>query len=69
MRDENSVLTVSTLIDGQYGISDVCLSLPAVINSAGVDRMICPRLTEAEQAALRSSAEVIKNIQHQVGLP
>jgi len=69
IRDESSVLTVSTLIDGQYGISDVCLSLPAVINSVGVDRMICPRLTEAEQAALRSSAEVIKNIQHQVGLP
>jgi L-lactate dehydrogenase len=69
LRDENSVLTVSTLIDGQYGISGVCLSLPSVLNRGGLQRMICPELLEAEQAALRSSAELIKNTQNQVGLP
>jgi len=69
IRGEDSVLTVSTLISGQYGISGVCLSLPTVLNSGGVDRVICPNLTEAEQAALKSSAEVIRNIQHRVGLP
>ena len=69
IRDENSVLTVSTLIDGEYGISGVCLSLPTVLNRNGVDRVICPDLTEAEQGALRSSAGAIKEIQHQAGLP
>ncbi len=69
LRDERSVLTVSTLISGQYGISGVCLGLPTVIDSGGIDRVICPTLTEAEQAALKSSADAIKRIQHQVGLP
>jgi len=69
MRDENSALTVSTLIDGEYGISGVCLSLPTILNRSGVDRMICPRLTEAEEKALKSSADAIRRIQHQVGLP
>lgn len=69
LRDENSVLTISTRISGQYGIRGVCLSLPTVLNSGGVDRVVCPALTEAEQAALRSSAEVIRKIQNQVGLP
>ncbi|WP_304643071.1 L-lactate dehydrogenase [Pseudomonas sp.] len=69
IRDENSALTVSTLTGGQYGISDVCLSLPAVLNSGGVDRIICPKLTGAEQAALKSSAETIRRIQRQIGLP
>ena len=69
IRDEDSALTVSTLIGGQYGISDVCLSLPTILNSGGADRMICPNLTEAEQAALKASAEAIKKIQRQAGLP
>ena len=69
LRDENSALTVSTLIDGEYGIRGVCLSLPTVLNRSGVDRMICPRLTEAEEAALNASADAIRSIQRRVGLP
>ncbi|OHB73688.1 MAG: hypothetical protein A2V70_07865 [Planctomycetes bacterium RBG_13_63_9] len=69
LRDENSVLTVSTRIDGEYGIRGVCLSLPTVLGRGGVDRLICPDLRDAEQAALRSSAEAIKAVQRKVGLP
>ena len=36
LRDENSVLTVSTLVDEYYGISDVCLSIPVVLNANGI---------------------------------
>ena len=68
MRDENSVLTVSTLLSGQYGISDVCLGLPTVLDSGGVDRVLCPSLTEPELAALKSSAEAVRSVQRQVGL-
>ena len=35
LRDENGVLPVSSLIDGRYGLSDVCLSLPSLVNKAG----------------------------------
>ena len=69
LRDENSVLTVSTLVDGQYGISGVCLSIPTVLDCGGVDWIMCPGLTEAEQADLKRSADAIREVQHQVGLP
>ena len=68
IRNENSVLTVSTLLDGQYGIKDVCLSVPMVLNSDGAARYICPELTARELEQLRASADVIKNVQRRVGL-
>lgn len=60
VRDEASVLTVSSLVDGQYGIRDVCLSLPAVVGRAGVQRVLPISLDAGEAAALRTSAEAIR---------
>ncbi|MBN2022876.1 MAG: L-lactate dehydrogenase [Pirellulales bacterium] len=68
LRDENSVLTVSTLLEGEYGLDGLCLSLPAVLNRRGVDRVVCPELTDAELADLRASAAAIRGIQETVGL-
>jgi L-lactate dehydrogenase len=62
LRDENSVLTVSSLIDGYYGINDVCLSIPAILNRHGVSGYIPVDLNETEKEKLRVSAETIKNI-------
>jgi L-lactate dehydrogenase len=66
LRDENSVLTVSTLAQGQYGLRDVCLSLPTVVNRNGVDRIIEAELTPEETEALRNSAQVLKGVIAQV---
>ena len=60
LRDQKSVLTVSTRIDGAYGIRDVCLSLPAVLGAGGVERLVELELAEDELAALRRSAEVLR---------
>jgi len=60
LRDENSVLTVSTLIDGAYGLSDVCLSLPAVVGARGAGRLVAPELPEDELEALHRSARILK---------
>lgn len=68
LRDENSVLTVSTLMNGEYGINDVCLSVSTTLNGDGVGRVLSPNLDKAELDALRSSASVIKKVQQQVGL-
>jgi L-lactate dehydrogenase len=68
LRSENSVLTVSTLMEGEYGIHDVCLSLPAILNRNGVERVLSPPLADEEVQALRSSAEAIRLAQEQVGL-
>lgn len=68
LRDENSVLTVSTLIEDSYGISGVCLSLPVIVSSSGVSRRLHLNLDESEIAALQASADVLKNVIGQVSL-
>ena len=60
LRGERSVLTVSTLLDGEFGLHDVCLSVPAVVSEGGVVRIIEHLLPEHELAALTHSAGVLK---------
>ena len=60
IRNERIVLPVSTLLAGQYGIEDVCLSLPCILGAGGVERILQPQLSPAEHRALHGSAEVIR---------
>jgi L-lactate dehydrogenase len=55
------VLSVSSLIQDYLGIRDVCLSLPTVVNRAGVERVLNVELEEHELESLRRSAEVLKS--------
>ena len=67
LRNEHSVLTISSLLEGEYGINDVCLSVPCVIGENGVERIVTARLSSDEQTALETSAktigEVLKSIE------
>lgn len=60
LRNQHSILTVSTLLDGEYGLRDVCLSVPCVVGEAGVERIITASLTPEEQEALERSASVLR---------
>ena len=62
LRDENSVLPVSTLIDDYYGIDDVCLSIPSLVNRNGVQKFLRLELAQTEQEQLRHSAKTLKDI-------
>ena len=66
MGDENSVLTLSTSLNGNYGISDVAVSLPCVVNRSGIDRYLDIRMTDDELTQLRLSAEKLKGVIKQV---
>jgi L-lactate dehydrogenase len=68
IRGENSALTVSTLLQGEYGLTDVCLSVPTIVNRNGADRLICPELSAEDLKALMASAEAIREVQKNVGL-
>jgi L-lactate dehydrogenase len=61
VRDQASVLTVSTLVDGHYGISGVCLSLPAIVDRSGIRRVLAIPLSEEEVARLRRSADAVRD--------
>lgn len=60
LRDHNTVLTVSSLVNDYYGISDVCLSLPSIVNRNGVQEVLRLELAPSEIEMLRKSAEVLK---------
>ncbi|MDP8298106.1 MAG: L-lactate dehydrogenase [Candidatus Orphnella occulta] len=62
IRDENSVLPISAYIEGYYGIKDICLSIPSIINKEGVKKVLRLDLSKDEQAQLVSSAGVLKDI-------
>jgi L-lactate dehydrogenase len=60
VHDENAVLTVSSLAPASLNLGEVCLSLPATINRNGVGHLLSIPLNEAEQRALKASAEALK---------
>ncbi len=62
LRDSNSILTVSTLANGRYGIDDVCLSLPCIVNGHGIAGEINPPLLDDELAKLQKSADSLKSV-------
>jgi L-lactate dehydrogenase len=66
LRDQRTVLSVSSLIRGHYGLEDVCLSLPTVVRRRGVERVLKLDLSPAEVAALQRSSEVLKGTFAQV---
>ncbi|UCZ55269.1 L-lactate dehydrogenase [Bacillus shivajii] len=61
LRNENSILTVSTLAQGEYGLNDVYLGVPAIVNQKGVQRIIEIELNDKEQSQLTHSANVLKD--------
>jgi L-lactate dehydrogenase len=68
LRDQNRVFTVSSLVEEFYGIKNVCLSLPTVINRRGVDKKLNLTLTETELKQLKNSSEVLHNAISQLKL-
>ncbi len=68
LRDENGVLPVSSLLDGRYGISDVCLSLPSLVNRTGVASMLDVPMSDREVELLRTSAAEVKKVASSLGL-
>jgi len=59
LRDQHRVLTVSCLTHGLYGIEEVYLSLPAVVNRQGVGSIVQLALSPLEEQQLKHSAQVL----------
>ena len=68
LRNENAVLTVSCLLENYHGVSDICLSVPVVLNRNGVKEVIKLPLDEKEKADFQKSATIIKNVAHSLRL-
>lgn len=66
LRNENSVLTVSTMLNGEYGLDDVCLSLPTVVSGNGAEQKVALDLAEDELEGLKKSAQILKDARREL---
>ncbi|HHV30879.1 MAG TPA: L-lactate dehydrogenase [Clostridiales bacterium] len=62
LRNTNSVLTLSTMLHGEYGVSDVCVSLPALLGSDGLTNLMAPPMTNEEQEQFVASCNALKTV-------
>lgn len=60
LRDQRSVLPVSVRLDGEYGLGDVCLSIPCIVGIEGVEGRVLPEVNAEELAGLQRSAALLQ---------
>ena len=65
VRDEKSILPISSMVHGQYGIGDISLSLPAIVGKDGVETHVPLQLNDEEMSNLQKSAKTLQNILEQ----
>lgn len=66
--NEQSILTLSSLFEGEEGIRDVYLSMPCIVGSEGIRQILPIPLTDAELSDLQRSASILKGLIQQAGL-
>lgn len=60
LRNQHTVLTVSSLMTGQYGVQDICTSLPTIVGAQGIETVLQLPLSTEEEAAFAHSATVLR---------
>ena len=65
--DEHSILTVSSLLEGEYGLDDVCLSVPTIVGSGGAEQVLQISFSDEELRGLKESADKMKHLAREIG--
>ena len=60
--DENSVLTLSAMLEGEYGVNGVYAGLPCIVNRGGIHRRLELSLTDGEIAEFRRSCGILQDV-------
>ena len=68
VRDSHTVAPVSVSLNGEYGLSGLCLSIPAVIGKGGAEQVLEINFDDEETKKLRGSAEELKSVLKEIGL-
>ncbi|MGD6832273.1 L-lactate dehydrogenase [Sutcliffiella halmapala] len=66
LRNENSILTVSAYLDGEYGSKDIYIGVPSIVNRNGIRQVVELELNEKEKAQFHHSVEVLTSIKENV---
>ena len=62
IRDEKTILTLSVAVNGEYGLSDMCIGLPCLVGKDGVEKILEIPLNDDERQRLDESAASLKKI-------
>lgn len=62
VKDEHSILPVSSYIDGEYGLNDICISIPSIVCMKGIDKVLEIPLSKREEENLFNSASKLKDV-------
>ena len=62
VKDEHSILPVSSYIDGEYGLKDICISIPSIVCMEGIDKVLEIPLSKREKENLFNSASKLKDV-------
>ncbi|MCP4569303.1 MAG: malate dehydrogenase [FCB group bacterium] len=65
--DEKRVVPCSCQLDGEYGIKDIYIGVPAILGANGVEKIFDLKLSDKEQADLKASAEKYKGVLKEIG--
>ena len=58
--DQKKIFPCSSYLDGEYGLNDLCIGVPVVLGSSGIERIVEIDLDESELVALKDSADAVK---------
>jgi malate dehydrogenase len=58
--DTQKIFPCSTLLEGEYGLNDLCIGVPVILGKNGIERIVEINLSDAEKAHLAASAEGVK---------
>jgi len=61
LRDQHTVMTVCSPLFGQYGVSDISISMPTIVGRRGVEEVLNLPLSPTELVAFQSSAQTLKD--------
>ena len=62
IRNEHSVLPVSSLMEGEYGLTDLCISVPTIVSAKGAEQVLEIPLSQEEEEKLQKSAAELKKV-------
>lgn len=68
VRNEHSVLPVSSYMDGEYGLKDLCISVPTIVSQNGAEQVLEIPLSEEEKEKLKKSAEELHKVLEKLDL-
>jgi len=66
LKDKKKILPCAAYLEGEYGISDIFMGVPAKLGTRGIEDIIKIQLTEAEKTDLNSSAEAVRNLMAEI---